>query len=236
MNTTLLIIIGGCAIFLLGLVIFILILGGRKKKQRHLELEALLDRVAAKEADRRAWLIRFLVDRYAQEEQNAVELCEDFIAAEKQFLHAYMEQQLSQQPVTDFYEHISQLLDKYLTLLPDAAIVEPEAEDQQAAEAEQAATPETEETLEKLLPETEADLNFEPDLEVNVADAAVEFAEDPVTETETSGQTNEDVAEASSTALTEEAKLETEDDLDADWGEAFAEAGLEMKESSEKKE
>ncbi|WP_031433335.1 hypothetical protein [Methylomarinum vadi] len=121
MNEVVLIVMAEIIFILVLLLLTILFVGWKRKKNNHAALEQLLDSVSLREERRKSSLIDYLTGHQKMEKQVAVELCEDFIEAEKQFLYQFLEQQVKQKPMSDFYRHLCELLDKYLALLPQAA-------------------------------------------------------------------------------------------------------------------
>ncbi len=139
MNTTLLIVLGE-AVFVLAIVLFaVLFVNWRRKKHHNVALEQLLDAVTGQEENRKEGLIQYLTEHQKMDDQQALELCEDFVEAEKQFMYLFLEQQMKQTPVTEFYDHLCELLDKYLNLLPQAV----ELRDEETPQEAESATEET---------------------------------------------------------------------------------------------
>ena len=117
MNTTLQIILWEAFIILSVLTVGIAVHHWRRAKNRQSSLEELLDQVSASETVCKEKLISFLVENHQLDNNKSAELCEDFIAAEKQFMYEFIQQQLEQVPVTGCYENVCRLLDNYLQLL-----------------------------------------------------------------------------------------------------------------------
>ena len=128
MSTTLQIILGEAFLLIFVLAIVLSFINWKKKKQQHAELDALLDQISGAESDRKSHIAGYLVTRYKIEASDAALLSEDFIAAEKNFLYEYLEQQFQQKTSAAFYANTCKLLDKYLDLLPDTAFQDSENE------------------------------------------------------------------------------------------------------------
>lgn len=110
-------------IFILVLVLLtMLFVGWRRKKEHQLALEQLLERVAEQEEARKSVLIGYLTVQQKMNNQAAMELCEDFVEAEKQFMYLFLEQQMKHKSISGMYQHLCELLDKYLNLLADNSI------------------------------------------------------------------------------------------------------------------
>lgn len=128
MNTTTLIIlieiVAVLSVLLLGLLFF----NWKRKKKRHAELEQILNGVMEHEEIRKDELIVYLIDHQHIAQQQARELCEDFVEAEKQFMYAFLEQQIKLNSLDGFYENLRSLLDNYLRLLPEREAETPRAQ------------------------------------------------------------------------------------------------------------
>jgi hypothetical protein len=105
--------------FVLMLILIVLILFWRKKQQRHIEFERLLEDVKDRQASRSASLSRRLVEKFKTDALAAQALSEDLITAEKRFLQQFIEQQLQQKSVENIYEQLCDLLDSYLLAMPN---------------------------------------------------------------------------------------------------------------------
>jgi len=101
------------------LLIVLLVFSWKTKNKNATEIEQLLGQVEEGETARKEHLVNYLTSKLSMEEQPAVEQAEDFIAAEKRFTHQFLAIQLNQQPVTDFYQHSREFVDKYLQLIAE---------------------------------------------------------------------------------------------------------------------
>ncbi|WP_305909125.1 hypothetical protein Q9L42_007115 [Methylomarinum sp. Ch1-1] len=118
MNEALLIVLAEIIFILLMLLLTLLFVDWRRKRNHHRALQQLLNDVVEKEDQRKACLIDYLTDRRKLPHQIADDLSADFVEAEKQFISQFLEQQMKQAGVSDFYENLCLLLDKYLILMP----------------------------------------------------------------------------------------------------------------------
>lgn len=122
MSITLVVLVVEVVVILLGAVSFLFFLRWKRSKTKTAEFEKLLDNVASKEDERKAQLIHFLEESHALEPEAAGESAEYMVEAEKQFLQQFIQQQLEQTSVTDFYDQLCELLDQYLYFVPTARI------------------------------------------------------------------------------------------------------------------
>lgn len=113
-QTLLLIILGELSVVLLTGLIVLLLVNRRQKRQRLAGIEALLEDVEARGALRGDSLFSALMNKHSLDEQSAHEVSETLLAAEKQFLYVFVEQQMQQHAISGFYESLCQLLDSYL--------------------------------------------------------------------------------------------------------------------------
>ena len=229
------------------LLIVLLVFTWRKKKKNAAEIERLLSQAEESEATRKEHLVNYLTGQLSMEQQSAVEQVEDFIAAEKRFTHQFLEIQLNQQPVSDFYQNSCEFVDKYLQLIAENApkpindnleITDEDSQDEQVDtnQSDEIEEESKESEVQDIEPESidsnseESDGSEVKDIEPkNVEEEASENLESnepdqtPSSEPETTGETN---------------NLEAEEDEfggeEPDWGDAFAEAGVEMDENSGK--
>ncbi len=118
MNEVLLIMMAEIIFILVLLLVTLLFVGWKRKRSNHDALEQLLDSMTEQEGERKAALVEYLTGRQKLEKQQADELCEDFVEAEKRFMYLFLEQQMKQKPVNGFYRDLCELLDNYLDLLP----------------------------------------------------------------------------------------------------------------------
>ena len=91
----------------------------RKKQQRHQEFERLLEDVDDRQSNRPASLTRRLEEKFQLDTPTAQKLTGALIAAEKQFLQQFIEQQLQQKSVENIYLQLCELLDSYLLNMPN---------------------------------------------------------------------------------------------------------------------
>jgi arginine deiminase len=105
--------------FVLLLILIVLILFWRKKQQRHIEFERLLEDVKDRQESRSASLSRRMVEKFKMDALAAQALSEDLITAEKRFLQQFIEQQLQQKSVENIYAQLCDLLDSYLLAMPN---------------------------------------------------------------------------------------------------------------------
>ena len=109
--------------FVLMLILILLILFWRKKQQRHIEFERLLEDVKDRQESRPSSLSRRLVEKFKIDALTAQALSEDLITAEKRFLQLFIEQQLQQKSVENIYAQLCDLLDSYLLAMPNQGSV-----------------------------------------------------------------------------------------------------------------
>jgi hypothetical protein len=101
-------------------LIVLLIVNRRNKRQRLAGIEELLEDIKDRQQRRGDRLVLALVGKHHLDEQTAQALSENLMAAEKQFLYGFVEQQMQQQAVGGFYENLCGLMDSYLDVLPNA--------------------------------------------------------------------------------------------------------------------
>lgn len=160
MNASIFIILVEVIVVLSVILIFLVFTAWKQKKNKNTEYEQLLNGIAEQEEGRKTQLIEYLTGHQGMENQAALELCEDFIESEKQFMYRFLERQMKQTTLSGFYGDLCGLLDKYLNLLPEA--VEIKQVEQQAPDAEKPL--ETEQTADSLVEETDSDFgDEEPD-------------------------------------------------------------------------
>ena len=100
-------------------LIILIALNGKKKKKNTADIERLLVQVKENDTKRKKHLVKYLTSQLSMEEQPSLELVEDFIAAEKRFTQQFLGIHLNQQPISDFYQHSCEFVDKYLQLVAD---------------------------------------------------------------------------------------------------------------------
>ncbi|MBD9357869.1 hypothetical protein [Methylomonas albis] len=101
-------------------LIVLLIVNRRNKRQRLAGIEELLEDIKDRQERRGDRLALALAGKHHVDEQTAQAVSENLIAAEKQFLYGFVEQQMQQQTVGGFYENLCRLMDSYLDALPNA--------------------------------------------------------------------------------------------------------------------
>ncbi len=108
---------------LIAILVTLGIVSWKQKKNNHTGFEQVLSQISEEEGQRKKVILEYLTTRQHMETQQALELSEDFVEAEKQFFYAFLEQQMKKAPLTGFYQNVTGLLDKYLELLPEASNV-----------------------------------------------------------------------------------------------------------------
>ncbi|OQW75172.1 MAG: hypothetical protein BVN35_08690 [Proteobacteria bacterium ST_bin11] len=121
-------------VLLTGLIV-LLAVNRRNKRQRLAGIEELVEDIKERQERRGDRLALALVGKHHLDEQTAQVVSENLIAAEKQFLYGFIEQQMQQQTVSGFYENLCRLLDSYLDGLPN--VDEKPVGDEPAAESEE---------------------------------------------------------------------------------------------------
>ncbi|MDT4290518.1 hypothetical protein RO575_13200 [Methylomonas sp. MO1] len=135
MNQSLLLIgLGELSLLLLAGLIAVLVVNRRNKRRRLAGIEELLEDIKDRQERRSDRLALALTGKHHLDEQTAQAVSENLIAAEKQFLYGFIEQQMQQQTVGGFYENLCSLLDSYLDGLPKAG--EKPVADEPATETE----------------------------------------------------------------------------------------------------
>lgn len=90
----------------------------KRKKQVALDIENLLAEVKASEGERQRHLIRHLTLKRKIPADTAQQLAQDLQAAEKTFLQCYVQAQFEQKTSAEFNLQLTELLDRYLNLIP----------------------------------------------------------------------------------------------------------------------
>ncbi|AMK75997.1 MULTISPECIES: hypothetical protein [Methylomonas] len=134
----LLILLGELSLVLSTGLIVLLVVNRRNKRRRLAGLEELLEDIKDRQERRGDRLALALVGKHHVDEQTAREVSATLIAAEKQFLFGFVEQQMQQQTVSGFYENLCRLLDSYLDGVPTAG--EKPVAEQPAGDAEEQLT------------------------------------------------------------------------------------------------
>ncbi|MGZ0078481.1 hypothetical protein [Methylomonas sp. YC3] len=135
MQSLLLIGLGELSLVLLTGLIAVLVVNRRHKRRRLAGIEELLEDIKDRQERRGDRLVLALVSKHHLDEPTAEAVSDTLIAAEKQFLYGFIEQQMQQQTVAGFYENLCLLLDSYLDGLPKVA--EKPVADEQAAETDE---------------------------------------------------------------------------------------------------
>ena len=100
-------------------LIVLMVFNWKKKKKNAADIERLLAQVEESDTKRKKHLVKYLTSQLSMEEQPSLELVEDFIAAEKRFTQQFLGIHLNQQPISDFYQHSCEFVDKYLRLIAE---------------------------------------------------------------------------------------------------------------------
>ncbi len=116
MQQTLSIIVIEMLLMVLIALIVMLLQNWRAKNRHHLALEKLIDEVNGGQKIRRKKMVACLTEQYGVDENTAKDLSAALFGAEKIFFVQFIEQQM-QGSLTDFYEHLSELLDSYLSTI-----------------------------------------------------------------------------------------------------------------------
>ncbi|MDX8128500.1 hypothetical protein QLH52_14500 [Methylomonas sp. OY6] len=135
MQSLLLIGLGELSLVLLTGLIAVLFVNRRHKRRRLAGIEELLEDIKDRQERRGDRLALALAGKHHLDEPTAEAVSENLIAAEKQFLYGFIEQQMQQQTVAGFYENLCLLLDSYLDGLPKVA--EKPVADEPAAKTEE---------------------------------------------------------------------------------------------------
>ncbi len=234
MSITIIVLIVEVIIILLAVVGLLFFLRWKRKKTQTTELDILLDNVVSHEEERAAQLNQFLQENYALEKESAQECTSYMIEVEKQFLQAFIKQQIEQTSVTDFYQNLCELLDQYLSFVPafkapslnaSTENTEPKIDDVEeeiAEETDENAAVEAEETSETASDDNEVATNDKAENEEALLEDQ-EVADSKKNKSEKEQQLKEDTKDTKDTKDTEE---------EIDWGDAFAESGDQMDEAT----
>lgn len=105
-----------------GLFLFLiagfLIMSWHKKRQSFRQFEQLLADITDQQNTRSDTLKRRLIEKCQIDPANAQNMSIQLIAAEKLFLQQFINQQIQQQSLDDFYTQLCELLDSYLNITP----------------------------------------------------------------------------------------------------------------------
>ncbi len=218
-------------ILLLGVLLF---LNWKRKKKYASQLESILNQIMDEEETRKTSIQHYLTSHLKLNDQAALELCEDFVEAEKQFMYVFLEQQMKQGVIDGFYQNLCELLDNYLNHIPkptshniEKEVSEPESHafnigDENNAETSAQTVPQSS------TPEQSSDAQTSDD-EVDWGDAFAESGDEMDEDAKQSFE-NESSASQADDSNTEVSTSSEEEDVD--WGDAFAESGDEMDEDA----
>ncbi len=231
MSITVLVLIVEVIIILLGLVCFLFFLRWKRKKNKIVELNQLLDDINSREEERNVVLTKHLVKGYALGDEAAKELSSYMVEAEKQFLQQFVKQQIEQSSLTSFYETLCELLDQYLYFIPqDNTEKNLSVNTEQERVCDGQNLDEAPKNIEKI--QEKEDIATDPE-EIATNEASREDKGGPDVGNafpESSDEIAIDV-KADSEALDKEDDVvseEIEEIDEPDWGDAFSEAGDEM--------
>jgi hypothetical protein len=217
MSTTVILILAEVFVVLLGIVGFLFYLRWKRKKDKSTEIEELLDNIDSQQAERKLLLSEHLKENCDMQNEQAEESCGLMIEAEKQFLQLFLKQQIEQTPMTDFYTNLCELLDQYLYFIIPVQTEQNLSTDETPLVIAETIKPVKDETVENKAAEDEFDIGNEFDIgdEFGTGEE-ITVAEEAEPETEVAGPETE----------------ETEPEEEPDWGDAFAESGDEIDEST----
>lgn len=116
MNSILLIGIVSTVLVLLFIAIFLFKVW-RKKVAHHQQFEHLLDDIKERQLARANKLVRRSSEKFNLDQSNAQSLSDQLVTAEKLFLKHFIDQQLQQHSIENFYEQLCELLDSYFSAL-----------------------------------------------------------------------------------------------------------------------
>jgi len=223
-------------------LIVLMVLNWKKKKKDAADIERLLAQVEESDTKRKKHLVKYLTSQLSMEEQPSIELVEDLIAVEKRFTQQFLEIQLNQQSISDFYQHSCEFVDKYLRLIAEnvpkpidntlditgETLPEEQVDANNSEEIEEA---KKEGDVEDVGPET-IDSNPEESDSSEVKEIEPKIADEKASENLESNKADQ-TSSSEPEPKEETNNLEAEEDEfgaeEPDWGDAFAEAGVEMK-------
>ncbi len=216
-----LIILINLVIVLVLLLGFVLFLNRREKQRKNSEIERLLSEVEENETTRQKQLVNILTNQLTMSEQTALEIVDDFVKTEKRFIQKFLEIQMNQQPVTNFFQYSTECLDKYLQLVAENLPKPPgNSLDITSDSLETEQPPEEGSKAEEVTSEQPDDETKEPEIE----DLEVEG---------TSKKIEEEVSSLGEQTTEENGDVEDEFGEEPDWGDAFAEAGIKQEETKD---
>lgn len=100
------------------LIAIFLFLTWHKKRQSLKQFEQLLADITDQQNTRSEALTRRFTDKLHADPTDAQSLSKQLITAEKLFLQYFINQQIQQQPLDDFYTRLCDLLDSYFSITP----------------------------------------------------------------------------------------------------------------------
>jgi hypothetical protein len=249
MSTPMLVVVAEVIILLLGFIGLQLFFRSKSKKAKTKALEELLDNIEFQESKRKKLLHQHLQKGYALENQKADERSESIVVAEKLFLQAFIQQQIEQTPITDFYDMLCELLDQYLLYIPTLnspdlyttnsvpAVEKPKTtapKKQKKNDSDKKVDKEDldndKETDEAEARKQEPDIeNAEPDWEDAFSEAGDDEEEETIVIEKT--EVNQASEVEVETQGSDELNADTEE-AEPDWGDAFSQSGDEMDEAT----
>ncbi len=234
MSTPLFVLVIEIIVILAGLVALLLFFRWKTKQVKTKALEELLDDMTSKEDSRQQLLFQHLQKGYALEDEKAIESSIQLINAEKQFMQLFIQQQIEQNSISDFYQTLCELLDQYLNTIPTLSspdlnlavnTAEPENEDYPPIEA-----PEGEIEEQRQVEQN----NIQDESKVAEQTPAIEEAEPDWDDV--FSESGDTMDEANKENLENETATDTEKDTnneeEVNWDEAFSESGDTMDEAS----
>ena len=235
MSTPLFVLVVEIIVVLAGLVALLLFFRWKTKQIKTKALEELMEDMTSMEDSRQQLLFQHLQKGYALENKKAMEASVQLINAEKHFMQLFIQQQIEQSSISDFYQTLCELLDLYLNTIPTlsspdlnlaASMVEPENEDYLLIEAQEENIEEHKQVEQnKLQDEAKAEEQL-PEIDEAEPDWDDAFSE-----------SGDEMDEASEESVANESVTDAEMDKNVDeeevnWDDAFSESGDEMDASS----
>jgi len=198
-------------IILVLLLGFVLFLNRREKQRKQNEMERLLKELEENATTRQKQIVNILTTQVGMTEQAALEKVENFVKTEKKLIHKFLEIQMDQQPITNFSQYCYECLDGYMQLIADNLT---ELSEQQEIVDKQP-------VLESLNNTASESLGKSEENQIKTSDSDPE--EIIETNIDAAPETN-DSSKKDKTNPVEEDEFSEE----PDWGDAFAEAGVEI--------
>lgn len=100
------------------LIVFVILLTWHRKRQSLSKFEQVLASINDQQNIRSGTLSRQIIKKLQIDPINAQSLSKQLISAEKLFLHYFINQQIQQQPLDEFYTQLCVLLDSYFNINP----------------------------------------------------------------------------------------------------------------------